>query len=74
MRKFSNQVLMNVNTALSLFEPVKPEVLLAFSIYLSDVMSKKDPNEEVPSHYIENELKSYLNDNFDIDPKIPLKK
>jgi len=28
---------------------------------------------EVPEHYIENELKSYLNDNFEVDPQIPLK-
>lgn len=57
-----------------LTEALKPEVLLAFSIHLSDVMSKKDPNEEVPNHYVENELKSYLNNEFDINPEIPLKK
>jgi hypothetical protein len=27
---------------------------------------------KVPDHYIENELKRYLNENFDVSPEIPL--
>ena len=34
----------------------------------------KPDDAEVPDHYIENELKTYLNDRFDIDPELGLKK
>ena len=56
-----------------LVEAIKPEVLQQFSVFLSEKMSKEDPDKEVPDHYIENELKEYLNINFDVDPQIPLK-
>jgi hypothetical protein len=36
-------------------------------------MSTFDPNKEVPDHYIENELRKYLNTNYEIKPEIPLK-
>lgn len=52
---------------------IKPEILQKFAIYSSEKMSKEDPNRVVPNNYIENELKSYLNDTYKIDPKIPLK-
>lgn len=52
---------------------IKPEVIHHFSIYLSNKMENMDSNEEVPDHFIENELKMYLNDMFNINPKIPLK-
>ena len=56
-----------------LVEAIKPEVLRVFSAELADKMSKMDPNLEVPEHFVENELKIFLNRNFDIDPEIPLK-
>lgn len=56
-----------------LVDAIKPEVLQEFSIFLSEKMSLEDPNSEVPDHYIENELKSYLNQSFGVDPMIPLK-
>ena len=56
-----------------LIEAIKPEVLQKFSLELSEKMSNMDSNMEVPEHYIENELKDYLNRNFEINPKIPLK-
>ena len=56
-----------------LVEAIKPEVLQKFSVELSEKMSQMDPDMEVPEHYIENELKTYLNDNFEIEPQIPLK-
>ena len=56
-----------------LVDAVKPEVLDAFSTYLSEKMEIIDDNEEVPDHFIENELKMYLNNNFDVAPPIPLK-
>ena len=52
---------------------IKPEMLQAFSLFLSEKMSLMDPDAEVPDHFIENELKQYINDNYKIDPEIPLK-
>jgi hypothetical protein len=52
---------------------IKPEVLQEFAIYLSEKMSRMDPDSEVPENYIENQLKRYLNRRYDIDPEIPLK-
>lgn len=56
-----------------LVEAIKPEVLQRFSLELSEKMANMDSNMEVPEHYIENELKDYLNRNFEINPEIPLK-
>jgi hypothetical protein len=58
----------------NIVDALKEEVLREFAIYLSDKMSKKNSDEEVPEHYIENQLKGYLNRRFDIEPEIPLKK
>lgn len=57
-----------------ILEAIKPEVLESFSEFLSKKMESEDLDLEVPDHYVENELKTYLNENFDIDPEIPLKK
>jgi len=56
-----------------LIEAIKPEVLQRFSLELSEKMANTDSNLEVPQHYIENELKDYLNRNFEVNPEIPLK-
>jgi hypothetical protein len=56
-----------------LVEAIKPEVLQRFSLELSEKMANMDSNMEVPEHYIENELKDYLNRNFEVNPEIPLK-
>ena len=56
-----------------LVEVIKPEVLQKFSLFLSDKMSLENSDSPVPDNYIENELKSYLNEHFGIDPQIPLK-
>lgn len=56
-----------------LVEAIKPEVLDEFSKYLSEKMAMENEDTEVPEYYIENELKSYLNNRYDIDPNIPLK-
>ena len=53
---------------------IKPEILQSFSLFLSKKMSLMNPDEEVPDHFIENELKQYINDNYKIDTEIPLKK
>jgi hypothetical protein len=36
-------------------------------------MSQENPDTIVPEHYVENELKQFLNQNFDVNPPIPLK-
>jgi len=56
-----------------IIDAIKEDVLREFSIYLANKMSRKNPDEEVPEYYIENELKTYLNTRFDIEPQIPLK-
>jgi len=56
-----------------LVDAIRPEVVHKFSIYLSVKMSTFDPDKEVPDHYIENELREYLNEKFEIKPEIPLK-
>ena len=57
-----------------LIEALKPEVVDTFTTFISEKMSQEDENTIVPDHYIENELKTYLNDNFDVSPEIPLRK
>jgi hypothetical protein len=57
-----------------LIDALKPEVVDAFASYLSKKMEAEPEDMSVPDHYIENELKQYLNDNFDVSPEIPLKK
>ena len=52
---------------------IRPEVIQNFSNSLSLKMSLEDPNKEVPENYIENELKDYINKNFEVNPPIPLK-
>ncbi len=56
-----------------LVDAIKPEVLDKFSTSLSEKMEVMDDSIEVPEHYIENELKMFLNNNFDVNPEIPLK-
>ena len=56
-----------------LVSAIKPEVIHEFSLLLSKKMELADRSLEVPDHYVENELKSYLNERFRINPKLPLK-
>ena len=55
-----------------LIDALKPEVINEFTNFVVDKMNNEDDNIDVPLHYIENELKEYLNNNFDVNPKIPL--
>ena len=57
-----------------LIDALKPEVVDAFATYLSKKMQAEPDDKAVPDNYIENELKIYLNENFDVTPEIPLKK
>lgn len=54
-------------------EVIKSDVLASFSDYLSNKMAAMPQDQEVPDHYIENELKEYVNKNYDVNPEIPLK-
>ena len=56
-----------------LIDALKPDVINNFTNYIVDKMNNEDDNIDVPLHYIENELKEYLNNNFDVNPKIPLR-
>lgn len=56
-----------------LVNALKPEVLKEFLEYISDKISKESLDKEVPNHYIENQLKIYLNNNFGITPPLSLK-
>ena len=56
-----------------LIDAVKPEVIGDFTNKLIVKMYSEPDDKPVPDHYIENELKKYLNDNYDVDPEIPLK-
>lgn len=56
-----------------LIDALKPEVINEFTNFIVDKMNNEDDNIDVPLHYIENELKKYLNNNFDVNPKIPLR-
>lgn len=57
-----------------IIDAIKPEVIDKFTTFISQKMEAEDDSTKVPPHYIENELKTYLNDNFGITPEIPLKK
>lgn len=56
-----------------LIEALKPEVVDDFTTFISEKMSKEENSKVVPENYVENELKTYLNNNFDIIPELPLK-
>lgn len=56
-----------------LIDAIKQETIDAFTKNLVAKMESEPDDKPVPDHYIENELKKYLNDNYDVDPQIPLK-
>ena len=56
-----------------LIDAIKQETIDAFTKKLVEKMDAEPDDKPVPDHYIENELKKYLNDNYDVDPQIPLK-
>jgi len=57
----------------NIINAIKPTVLDEFTKMLIDKMKSEDKDTVVPINYIENELKTYLNIEFNIDPEIPLK-
>ena len=57
----------------NLVAAIRPEVLQQFASDLSQKMAVENPDSPVPDHYIENELKKYLNQYFSVNPPIPTK-
>jgi len=57
-----------------LLKMVDHDVLLKFAYELSIKMDKKPDYEPVPPYYVENELRKYLNREFNLDPKLSLKR
>ena len=47
---------------------------LKFARYIAEVASEKSDNEEVPEYFVENELRTWLNEKFLLDPPLELKK
>ena len=56
-----------------IIDAIKPEVIEDFYRFITKKMEEEPDGDKVPDHYIENELKKYLNDRFDIDPELGLK-
>lgn len=54
-------------------DAIKPEVLEDFNKYIITKMEAEANDTEVPDHYIENELKNYVSDRFEVDPRIGTK-
>jgi hypothetical protein len=57
----------------NLVAAIRPDVLQQFASDLSKKMSEENPDKVVPNDYIENELKRYLNEKFDVNPPIMTK-
>lgn len=57
-----------------LVDMLKDEIVVEFTIFLSDKMSQENPDTIVPEYYIENEFRTYLNQAFKLNPELPLKK
>ena len=58
----------------NLLRMLNKKVVRNFSIIFLTKISEKEDNEVVPDHYIENELKKYLNQKYNINPPMELKK
>ena len=56
-----------------LISMIRKEYIINFSEEISKKMELKPYNEVVPLYYIENELRKYLNEKFNINPGLPLK-
>lgn len=72
--KFKDRFTRAFVVADGLIDIVKPEILDDFSTFISNKMELMDENEQVPAHFIENELKMYLNEKYKIHPPLTLNK
>lgn len=57
----------------NLISVIRESVLRKFSVYLVNKMLDENLHNEVPDNYVENELKSYINSEYGVNPPIPLK-
>ena len=57
----------------NLIKMVRKDVLRLFAIELANTMENEDDKKVVPHHYVENELKKFLNEKFGITPAMELK-
>lgn len=56
-----------------LIKMIRKDVLRSFAIGLANRMEQEPDDKLVPHHYIENELKKYLNENYGITPPMEFK-
>lgn len=57
-----------------LVDMLKDDIVVDFTVYLADKMGNQPENRVVPNYYIENELRKYLNQKFELDPPFRMKK
>lgn len=53
-----------------LVDMLSEKVIMEFVVHQSEEMAKESPDDVVPDFYIENELRSYLNDKFKLNPPL----
>jgi len=56
-----------------LIKMIRKEHLIKFAEEIAEKMEEKSDDEIVPLYYIENELRTYLNNKFELEPPLPLK-
>lgn len=56
-----------------LIKMIKKEHLLEFAHHVAEIMENEPDDKVAPIYYVENELKNFLNEKFNITPPMPLK-
>ncbi len=56
-----------------LIKMIRKEHILDFANHIAKIMEDKPDDEIVPGHYIENELRKYLNNKFGLKPPLPMR-
>ena len=56
-----------------LINMIKHEHIFDFANHLAEKMSLESDDKVAPSHYVENELRTYLNNKFNLQPPLPLR-
>jgi hypothetical protein len=57
-----------------LIHMVKKEHIIDFAFYISEKISLEDDNKIVPTYYVENEFRKWLNRKFRFEPPLTLKR
>ena len=50
---------------------IRSEILQEFAAHLANQIQNENDSNEVPPHYVENQLRKYLSENYEISPPIP---